>query len=62
MKLTRRCTINLNRITRASVGIHDDFIRVFDFYAGEVFDLPAKQAWELHERLNNEGRKGIYNA
>lgn len=56
MKPTGKCTINLGRITRASVGIHRDFIRVFDFYEGHYFDLPARQAWQLHDGFNNKGR------
>ena len=57
MKPTGKCAINHNRINRASVGIHKGFIRVFDFYDGVYHDLPARQAWQLHDELNNKGKE-----
>jgi len=51
------CRIIPDRCTRASIGVHRGFVRVFDFHMGKVYEAPPKQGWELHDKLNNEGSK-----
>lgn len=51
------CRIIPDRCSRAAIGVHRGFVRVFDFHMGKVYEAPHRQGWELHQQLNNTGSK-----